>query len=232
MAKAVFRLFGLLVALGGLAAQPAPAHLVNVAWSQKEGCGHIKDPVTVYAKGSGASLGRTIADVVAHTRWRHDDPDAITTRFGAFIRFTHDYDNGHSGCPDQAGERANTSGPLHDRYHTRFLPAAHGLKHIFLTPHKEDWVVAPFGSCPRGSHAVEPGHTDPEHRNRYYQNGYYSGFDHARDRLIGDLFQRPGGHRRHRVQAHQWRNTNAVKQCNGWWAGSGGTTFSFTLGNG
>jgi hypothetical protein len=217
--------------LGALPAQPAVGHLVNVAWSQKEGCNQIKDPVTVYVKGSGVTLGRTVADVVAHTGWRHDDPDGIETRVGTIKRFTHDYDNGHGGCPDQASERANTSGPFHDRYHTRFLPAAHGLRHLYLTPHKEDWVASgAFGSCPFGSHAVEPGHNDPGHKNRYYQSGYYSGFDHARDRLIGDLYKRAAGHRRHKVTIHQWRNTNAVKQCNGWWSGAGGTVFAYTLG--
>lgn len=228
------QLVALLLATAALTivvAVAAEAHYVRVNWSRKGDCDAIKDPVTVVVESTGVSvaqyIGRAIRDVESHTTWRNDDHDAVVGPFGEIKHFTHSFLNGH-GCAPQSGERADASGAFHDRYHVRFL-ALPDLPYLFLTPHKEDWV-ADFPGCPIGSHAVEPGHADPDNADdQYYMSGYYSGFDSARDRLVNRIVANTAGHRRHSVTVQQWRNTRSIKQCNGWYSGSGGTVFQYRL---
>jgi hypothetical protein len=171
-----------------------------------------------------------MADFQRHTGWTHDDRDSFAGK-----KFTHSYRMpGHgTGCRDQSGERANRSGPFHDRRHTRFfvLPdrAENGLLHVFLTPHSEDWIVG-HGCSPIGSHAVEPGHDDPARKgNKYYAGSYYSGFDSGRDAVIHKMATGKSPH--HKIRFLQWNNTRSFKQCrSGWYAGAGGSTYEVTIG--
>ncbi len=208
-------------------ASAADGHYVRHNYVMTHDCTKYKDPVTIVFQGEGAHADRVLRDVRKHTGWRWSDPDEV---FGQkFFQSFHS----HGNCHRQTGERASRPAPGLDRYHVRLfaLPdrAENRQLYTFLTPHKEDWVVG-RGCGAVGSHAVEPGHADPDNRdNQYYGNGYYSGFDHGRDKLLNKLTTGRNPH--HRINTALWRNTRSFKQCkSGWYAGASGRVFGVTMG--
>lgn len=225
---------GVVLAVLGVAmlASPGGAHYKRVNYSYKnytcEG-DNVKDPVTVVYEGTGALAKRARADVQRHTGWDHDDPDTL-----AWASFFHSVRDKHtSGCNKQDGERANHSAWSGGRYHVRFFHSYHqspsNTRKVFMTPHKE--LLAAGGGCPGVSHAVEPGHSDPNRKDKYYRSDYYSGFDNGRDKLVHEISNNPRSGSRHPVKFEQWQNTRSVKQCfRDWTSGSSGATFFIRIG--
>jgi hypothetical protein len=194
----------------------------------------ITDPVTIVFYGSALS-GRVWADLKYHSGWTHNDPDDFLG-----FQIAHMFRDGHGGCAEQHNELANKPGYGRSRFHTRLSNTQHrdtnGNYHVFLTPHHEVWRdISTGGSgCKSGTHAVDPGHHDPDNKgNKYYEprnSQYYSGFDHGRDQVIHHMSRNPAAKRHHKIEYHQWRNTRSVKQCNGWYSGSSGVTYGITIG--
>ena len=219
----------LVVLLGAVSS--ADAHYVRINWTYASGksCADSakKDPVSFVYEGTGALIRNALRDVTHHTGWDHDDPDSF-----AGADFYHQYRD-HGYCLRQDAERANRRGPLNDRYHARFVKVDHrapnGNWYTFMTPHREDWVARSATSwlpaCGVGSHAVEPGHADEDGPDEWRR--YYSGFDRAKDDLTHAVLQ--GGHR-HQFHQVQFRNTQSMRQCNGWYSGSGGRAHVMSLG--
>lgn len=208
------------------------AHYKRVNYSFKnhscEG-NNVKDPITLAYHGTGATAKRAIRDVQAHARWKNDDPDSL-----GWLNFFHTVRDKHtSGCDRQDGERSNNAAWAFGRFHTRFFKSYHqsprSARKVFMAPHKE--LLTAAGKCKGFSHAVEPGHFDPNRKDKYYKSKYYSGFDNGRDTLLNRIVSHPRSHRRHRVEFRQWRNTRSAKQCyRDWTSGSSGAMFWIKLG--